>query len=245
MKKYTLMPVLVAPALLFAIGAAQNDDESEQDVVALGEAEVFIEFNSTDMDFGIHFFWDGDPWKRMKVVGPAENTMLNIKSGTNLALHGLTEGFFESAEPNTSVLSMEEFFERFPEGEYEYEGTTLEGNPIEGETEFTHTLPAPPENLFPPEGAMVNSAMPLVVSFDAVTEDLNGNPLTPELYDVVVETENEILRVFSLTLEGDEDEPSVTVPPEIVEPGLEYKLEVLVQEESGNRTISETKFTTF
>ena len=39
--------------------------------------------------------------------------------------------------------------------------------------------------------------------------------------------------------------PSVFVPPEFLENDTEYKLEVIVQEESGNRTIAESEtFTT-
>jgi hypothetical protein len=139
---------------------------------------------------------------------------------------------------------MEEFLARFPEGEYEFEGWTLEGDELEGEDELTHTLAAPPVNLYPADGDVIDASQRLVVSFDAVVSDLDGDPLTPELYEIVVETEGEILRKFTIVLEGDERNPSVLVPPSFVEPGLEYKLEVIVQEESGNRTIAETEFTT-
>ena len=56
--------------------------------------------------------------------------------------------------------------------------------------------------------------------------------------------ETEILRVLSVILEGDIAHPAVTVPPEFLQGGLEYKFEVIVQEESGNRTIAETTFCT-
>ena len=238
-----ILPFFMAPALAITAGVAVGhcDDDDE---LQLDEAEVFIEFNSTDEDFGIQFFWDGEPWKKMKVEGPDGRTVLKVRASRNLAQHGLTEGFFESAEPSADDLSMEEFFERFPEGEYEFEGRTLDHEEIEGETDFTHVLPAPPENLSPADDDMVDSTMPLIVSFDAVTQDLDGNPLDPELYEVILETENDILRVFSMILDGDVPNPSVTIPPEFMDPGTEYKFEVIVQEESGNRTISETEFTT-
>ncbi|MEW6074220.1 MAG: hypothetical protein AB1726_16700 [Planctomycetota bacterium] len=243
MKMHSFAPAIVlAPILALTLAAAARDGDEE---IELDEAEVFIEFNSTDGDFGIQFFWDGEAWKKMKVEGPEERTVLNVRAYRNVAAQGLTEGFFESDEPSLDELSMEEFLERFPEGVYEFEGRTLEGDELEGETEFTHTLPAPPANLYPADGAAVDSTLPLVVSFDAVTEDLDGNPLQPELYELVVENENDILRVFSLVLEGDVASPSATVPPEFLKAGLEYKFEVIVQEESGNRTISETEFTTF
>jgi hypothetical protein len=238
-----LLTIPMAAVLLAGLGAAPWSGDGDE--VELDEAKVFIEFNSTDEDLGIQLFWDGDAWKRMTVEGPNGKMVLDIKVRKNLGEQGLTEGFFESDEPSFDELPMDEFFERFPEGTYEFEGTTLEHEYLTGEAEFTHTLPAPPENLSPAEGDMVDSRSPLVLSFDAVTEDLDGEPLTPEHYEVVLETEGDILRIFSIILPGDRANPSVSVPAEFLEPDTEYKLEVIVQEESGNRTISETTFTTF
>ena len=87
--------------------------------VELDEAAVFIEFNSTDGDFGIQFFWDGDPWKRMRIFNSEGQKVLDITARNNLGEHGLTEGFFESAEPSKDKLPMEEFLERFPEGYFQ------------------------------------------------------------------------------------------------------------------------------
>ena len=243
MKKYSIsFLAILIPLLGFGVSAAPWGECDEE--IELDEAEVFIEFNSTDGDFGIQFFWDGEPWDRMKVEGPDGRRVLKVRASRNLRAQGLTEGFFESAEPSVEDLPMDEFLERFPEGEYEYEGRTLEGEELEGETEFTHTLPAPPENLWPADGDEVCSESPLVVSFDPVDEDLEGEDLEPELYEVIIETEGEILRVMTIVLEGDTKAPSVTVPPEFLSPDTEYKFEVIVQEESGNRTISETEFST-
>ena len=240
MKTSILTSTLMVSLAAAAAAAPRGGDEIELDA-----AEVFIEFNSTDGDFGIQFFWDGEPWDRMQLEGPDEEIKLRIRVKDNLADQGLTEGFFESAEPGLDELSMEEFLERFPEGEYEFEGESLEGEELEGETELTHTIPAPPANLFPRDGLAVSAASPLVVSFAAVTTDLHGAPLTPELYEVVVETEDDdIERIFSIILRGDIASPSVTIPPEFLQPDGDYKFEVIVQEESGNRTISETEFST-
>ncbi|MHC4415258.1 MAG: hypothetical protein ACYS0G_08245 [Planctomycetota bacterium] len=246
MTEYTRMwPVpLVAVVALFLGTAGWDDGDDGDDEILLDEAKVFIEFNSTDEDFGIQFFWDGEPWEEMEVEGPKGKTVLEVEVSRNVKAQGLTEGFFESAEPPVDELPMEEFLDRFPEGDYEFEGETLEGDELVGEAEFTHIIPAPPEDLFPEDGDMVDSMNPLVATFTAVTEDLDGEPLTPELYEVVVENENDILRVFSIILAGDVAFPSVTVPPEFLEPGT-YKLEVIVQEETGNRTIAETEFLVF
>jgi hypothetical protein len=243
-KQSTILALSTAALLAVTVAAAPLGGDDDKNELELDEAEVFVEFNSTDGDFGIQFFWDGEPWKRMKVEGPGGSKALNVRAHRSLTAQGLTEGFFESAEPSVDELSMDQFFERFPEGEYEFEGHTLDGDELEGETEFTHVLPAPPSNLFPAEGDEINAASSLVVSFDAVTQALDGSPLDPELYEVILETEDDILRVCTIVLEGDVAFPSATIPPEFLKPGGEYKFEVIVQEESGNRTISETEFTT-
>lgn len=236
-----LLPLLLAPWLVAEVVATPLGDGP----IELDHAEVFIEYNSTDGDRGIQFFWDGEPWKNMRVKNPGQRPVLTVNVRKNLKEQGLTEGFFESAEPDEEDLSEEEFFERFPEGVYEFRGKGLEGDGLAGSTVLTHTLPAPPSNLWPAHGDAVDASLPLTVSFDAVTEDIDGDRLEPELYEVVVETENDdILQVLSVILRGDTVAPAVTVPAEWLVADCEYKFEVIVQEESGNRTISETEFTT-
>jgi hypothetical protein len=209
----------------------------------LDEAEVFIEWNSTDTDFGIQFFWDSEGFTKMRVRNPDGKVVLDVKTNKNVKEQGLTEGFFESVEPPAAELSMEEFFERHPAGTYTFQGKSIEGEKLVGETELTHTLPAPPEDLFPAEGDVVPSTG-FIASFTAVTTDTDGFPLVPEFYELVIETENDILKVFSIILDGNVAFPQVSVPPEFLEANTEYKFEVIVQEESGNRTIAETNFMT-
>ena len=237
MKQTTkLWLVFLSPALLLTAEAASFGGEE----VPLDEARVFIEFNSTDEDFGIQFFWDGEAWEKMRVEDPREKAILRVRASDSLAEQGLTEGFFESGEPSIDELSMEEFFERFPEGTYEFEGTSLEGDELEGEAELSHTLPAAPGNLFPFEGAVIDARDPLVATFDPVGSDLEGHPLRPALYQVVVEVDDDHL--FMVVLDGDVARPAVTVPPEFLKAATEYKLEVIAQEQGGNRTIAETTF---
>ena len=71
MRSYAQMfPFLLVPiAAAVVVGAAAP--AVDHDELELEEAEAFIEFNSTDGDFGIQFFWDGDAWDRMKVAGDA------------------------------------------------------------------------------------------------------------------------------------------------------------------------------
>ncbi|MHC4952669.1 MAG: hypothetical protein ACYTGZ_02170 [Planctomycetota bacterium] len=220
-------------------GNGDDDDDDDEEEIELDEAAVDIEWNSTDDDYGIHFFWDGEAWENMKVENEDGKKVLTVKTKKNVRDQGLTEGFFESAEPDTSELSLEEFLERFPEGCYEFEGETIEGAELVGEAELTHTLPAPPENLSPSGGDTV-SKNGFTVSFDEVTEDTEGNAIDIEFYEVVVEKEDDdpILQTFKVILRP--GVTSVDVPGSFLESETEYKLEIIAQEESGNRTITET-----
>ncbi|MEN8150972.1 MAG: hypothetical protein ABFS86_14215 [Planctomycetota bacterium] len=233
-----LLLLTVGVVLLAVMGAVWSDALANGEEVELDEAEVFIEWNSTDTDYGIQFFWDCDGFTKMKVRNDDGKTILNVRTKRNLKDHGLTEGFFESVEPPSSVLSMEEFLDRFPEGEYGFVGKGIDGDTLVGEAEFTHVLPAPPTNLYPAEDDVV-SHLGFVASFDPVTKDTNGDPVTITQYIVVVEKEDDepILQTFTVILPP--TRTSVTVPAEFLEPDTEYKLEVIAQEESGNRTITE------
>jgi hypothetical protein len=221
---------------LLGLGAPAGAGE----VVELDDLSVHVEWNSTDTDYGIQFFWDSDGFTKMRVSNEAGNTVLDVKTKQNVRRQGLTEGFFESVEPPSSELNMEQFFERFPEGTYTFEGKGTEGEKLEGETEFTHTLPAPPANLSPGGGEIV-SAAGFVAGFDPVTQDTEGNALEVELYVLVLEKldDEPILQVLEVILPP--SRTSVTIPGEFLEPDTEYKLEIIAQEESGNRTITETE----
>ena len=81
------------------------------------------------------------------MVAPEDRVLLAVSNEGRLGLQGLTELFFESAEPNFDDLSAAEFFARFPEGEYEIEGLTLAGQSLESVSGFTHVMPAPPANI--------------------------------------------------------------------------------------------------
>ena len=81
-----MFPILLTPLLLLTLGAAPHWWWNHEEV-ELDEAEVFIEFNSTDGDFGIQFFWDGEAWDRMKVEGPNGRTVLKVRARRNLLPH--------------------------------------------------------------------------------------------------------------------------------------------------------------
>ncbi len=142
---YALATIFVAtPALVFA-------DEP------LDEAELFFELNDTDGDLGIHGFADGDAWKELEIEAPNDRELMKIKVKSKLKRQGVTELFFESAEPCfppeepgeeadcDDPLAPAKFLKRFPQGTYEIEVETLEGDELESEIHLSHKIPAAPE----------------------------------------------------------------------------------------------------
>ena len=249
---------LAAPGL----SVADHDDDEE---IPFDVAEVFFELNNTDGDLGIHALIDGDPWRRLVIEDPRERKLLNVYVRSRLRRQGLTEFFFESAEPPFDELSPATFFRRFPEGEYDVEGLTLEGEERESEVEITHRMPAP-------AAPTVNGAPmarqcddeepgfdaptvvgPVVISWPAVASthpDLGSPMNSPDItivnYQVVVEADldgpggEEFTTVFSVILPP--DVTSMTVPAEFLTQTDEFKYEVLAREESWNQTAVESCF---
>ena len=129
----------MAAAISVPTLAIAEDEEHEFE-----EAFVFFELNDTDGDLGIHGKVDGDEWKKVAIEGPDDSKILDVKAKAGARLQGLTELFFESAEPTFDELDPYVFFDRFPEGEYEWEGLTLDGEEIEGEVFLSHIIPAAP-----------------------------------------------------------------------------------------------------
>ena len=217
-----LLPVfLVAVVALILVAAAPVSwafGGHGHGKVELDEAEVFIEYNSTDGDFGIHFFWDGEPWKWMTVWNEHLWPVLNVSIRENVRAQGLTEAFFESAEPTLDELSFQEFLERFPEDEYRFRGRTLDWKRLVGEADFTHVIPCP---------------------FDEEDDEIEVNwvPGTPLLS---VEWD-EVTDVVELTqdIEPDELPDCIDGPADLIV-GYEAVFELVVLEDDEEQVYKET-----
>ncbi len=256
MKHAHLSRAFVATIAAFALSivapASSADDDGDE--IPFAEANLFFELNNTDGDLGIHALIDGDAWKKLEIEDPRERRMLNIRVTGRLRRQGLTEIFFESAEPRFAELSPAEFFDRFPEGEYEIEGQTLEGDELESIAELTHVMPAPAGEIkLNGEDAAANCdadplpsvGEPVVISWDPVTEShpelgRTGEMIEVVKYQLVVEREEPELLILSVDLPP--DVTSFEVPEDFTELGEEFKFEILVREESGNQTAVESCF---
>ncbi|HMB73926.1 MAG TPA: hypothetical protein VKQ06_10170 [Gammaproteobacteria bacterium] len=160
--KYPKIPVFVLAATMSLPTAAYawdwGDDDDEE---PFEEARLFFELNDTDGDLGIHGKIDGDEWKYLEIEDPGDRKMLMAWVRGRLRRQGLTELFFESAEPTFDELDPDDFFRRFPEGEYDIEGITLDGEERESEVYLSHIIPAAPSGVTiqgagDPEDAPVN-----------------------------------------------------------------------------------------
>lgn len=250
MKHLTILPVLILVLATFSMG--YKDGGAQIVPIPFDETKIIIEVNDTDGDAGIQVFIDGEAWKEVTIVSPDGNIFDTIRTG-NLGGLGLTKLFFESEEPSFVDFPLEEFLALFPEGEYEFRGETVDGDELVGASTLTHVLPCGPEILMPAEGAVLDPDVPVVIDWDPVTNELD--PLTAECQDQesprleIVGYEVIIERVVpEPLLEFSEELPAsttmVTARPEFVEPGAQFKFEVLAIEESGNQTITESFFCT-
>ncbi len=154
--KYLKLPIYALAAALLTAPTLANawywDDDDDDEEIPFEEARLFFELNDTDGDLGIHGKIDGDEWKRLEIEDPNERIMMKVRARGRLGRQGLTELFFESAEPTFDDLDPDDFFNRFPEGWYEIEGLTLDYEERESEVYLSHVMPAAPG----PEGTEVN-----------------------------------------------------------------------------------------
>jgi hypothetical protein len=249
---------MIASLITLMAGFGASAAFAEEEEIPFEEAEIYFELNDTDGDLGIHSLIDGEPWKHLEIEDPRGRQMLNIFVQGRLRRQGLTEIFFESAEPTFDELAPRRFFRRFPEGEYEIEGLTLEGQEMESVAELTHLLPAPPANV-QVNGAPVSEdcevdpgpevSSAITVTWDPVTLShpelgITSAPIEVILYQVVVE---DLVREITTTMEvlppEEPDEMAVELPATLTAPGGEFKIEIIVREESGNQTAMESCFT--
>jgi hypothetical protein len=238
---------LVAAVALVAVLLAAGEPAAAKQpkAVPLEDAKMIIEFNSSDQDVGVQFFLDGEGWKTVDVFAPQGKKIFSATAtGSLFSQGGGTELFMESEEPPLDELPLEEFFERFPEGDYLFVGRTADGHVrLVGNARFTHDIPAGAEIVGPPgaggEDCAQNVPIPAVIAWHAVTTSIEVEPLDIAGYQVVIEHGDQ---VFDIKLTA--DRTSVTVPPEFLDPGTRYGFELLAIEEGGNQTIAHGCFVT-
>lgn len=214
--------------------AASSKVDSSEEVTALessvagtpfDEAEVFFEFNTTDNDLGFQVFLDAEGWKRVSLTNPAGNSVGRILADGKLAEIGITELRFESAEPSPA-----EVLARFPAGNYTFRGLTVDGVSLLSRARLSHRF-APRPSITPRNGQVVDPRN-TVVRWDAPGA---------ERVEIIIE-HADLGHSFDVIVSG--STTRLTVPPQFLRRGKEYKIEILSIAENGNRTIAESTFRT-
>jgi hypothetical protein len=251
-RQMCMLPVFLVAMVALIVLAASPDCLADEHIMPFDEASIFFELNDTDEDLGIHALIDGEGWRKVKIKDPNRRNMLNVSVKGYLRQQGLTELFFESAEPSFDELLPEDFFSRFPEGKYEIEGITLEKDKLKSTVELRQVMPAPPENVLV-SGVPASEdcdefvpvvSEPVVISWDPVTDSHpevgEDGPIVVVKYQLVVEREEPTLLIYAVDLPPDVTE--FPVPEEFTALGDEFKFEILVREASGNQTAVESCF---
>jgi len=222
-------------ALLAATGAGAAE------TVFLDDASIIIEINDTDGDAGIQLFLDGEGWDYMAVFDPNGKMVLDFGAGGSIGEQGITELFFESAEPSFDDQPLAELLALFPEGYYRFRGMTTEGDRLNGAAKLTHAIPDAPIIVFPPDGAEGVDPDDTVIEWIEVLDPPGSRMIG---YQVIVERDEDdrSLKVFSVQIRR--GLTSVLVPPAFMMQNTTYKVEILAIERSGNQIISENEFET-
>lgn len=218
-------------------------------------AKLYVEHNATDEDTGIHGSFGAEGWSILCIWDPTGREVLVVDPLQRLDGLTMADIFFESREPESDEYSVDDLRADFPEGEYRVGAVDFEGRARTGVAVFTHDIPAEPEITSPrlveePEDA-AEAAVPttgLVVSWEPVTETIDGDPITPTGYEVIVTMEEfDDPHGFSrpvFDVHVPPDVGSLAVPDGFLLPATVYELEVLALEASGNQTISVGFFAT-
>jgi Fibronectin type III domain len=237
MKKHMrmLLVFLVAMVASIAIVAAPEGWAAQ---LNFAKAKIIFEFNSSGPDLGIQVSLDGEPWNEITIVDPQGTTIVEVEAAGRLKDFGLTELFAESNEPNFEDVPPEDILARFQEGVYRFFGTTVGGDRLVGRARLTHAIPDGPSDV---SAQMVNSSLVISWAAPPPVSSLTGQKINIVGYQVIVErADNDQLgaapRIFDIKLPP---VTNVTVPPQFLESGTEYRFEVLAIEAGGNQSITE------
>ena len=230
-------------------------DENEE---PFGAAVIIIEL--TDNDIELQIFADAFDWNRLRIFDPRERMIFDTRTRGRLNRQGgLSEMAFAS-EPSHYLVEeddydedVEDFLRRWPEGFYEFEGQRVRGlGPLDSEAYLSHVLAQIPEIIEPEEDEIVSPDEPLLIKWEPVTTRYIGDgPVEIIEYQVIVSQETPTRstpwidgdsRRSLINLPGDVTE--ISVPPEVLEAGATYEIEVLAIEASGNSSIGVVEFET-
>ncbi len=213
-----------------AVGLAASARAGE-----FSRARIYIEYNAIPDDLGFHVTLDGEDWSSLKIVNPNGKTIFDVAGKGAFKDLGMTELFFEGAEPALADFPLEDLLALFPEGTYTFMGVTVDGERLVSTSTLSHAVPARP-----PSSASVDGDT-VVISWSAVATVPDSRfPVRP----IVITGYQVLADSFQVTLPASARQ--VTLPVEFVQslaPGV-HPFEVLAIDASGNQTITEGTYVT-
>lgn len=245
--RYRILAMFISATMAMVSTISDSEARNRKDdrkwrgpTIALTAKRVYFEYNSSASalgDLGVHVFLDGQNWKKISIINPRGRTIFEVEGGGPYEELGMTELFFEGAEPDLADVPLAELLDRFPAGTYRFKGETVLGEIIIDRVPLTHAIPAGPTNV----SAQVGPGNTLVVSWDHVTAPPRGFPREP----INVVGYQVIVGAFQVTIPATSaPRQSVTVSPEFFASLASGKqlFEVLAIEAGGNQTITEASF---
>jgi hypothetical protein len=230
MKKAMFLSLFLAVAVLGGVQAAGLAQllRARGRTEPFEQAAMFVEFNHTDVDAGVHIQTDHDVGLReLCVVSPRGRIVAEMEWSTAPPL-GLTELRTESAEPDaTSALRA------YPPGEYRILGLTIEGDRLLSRVTLSHALLPAPEITSPADGDVVPTSGVIVM----------WNPVVGA-QDYIVEFEEDAPGGANLEMNLPGSATSFPVPDGFLKPDTPYKIGVAARGANGNRSLTEAEFRT-
>ena len=225
------MKRIAAPALL-AVGAfllASTAAEAK----SFGIARIYIEYNESANDLGFHVSLDGEDWETLEIRDPGGTVIFDVDSGGGYTDLGLTELFFEGAEPTLTDFPVDQLLARFPEGRYRFSASLAAGGRLASTATLSHTVPAGPQ-----VSTQILANGTIIIRWTPVTSSaaiLPPRPVTIVGYQVLVDPFEVILPATAT---------HVTLPPEFAASLTrgQHPFEVLAIEAGGAQTITEGVF---
>jgi hypothetical protein len=255
---FFVLAVLVLPLRALTVSAQEEDPcaSMEGETVTISHAYLYIEYNYTDGDLGVHGNFDDHGWSELCVYDPNGTLILHTLPAAQLGDLTMAGIFFESREPELDEFDFEDLIATFPEGEYAVRGMNIDGTVLTGFATFSHDAPLPPTIVQPAELGeddeggrdVVLSTDDFVVEWEPVTESVLGNPVEILGYEVIITADDYVAEhgfnqpIYDVHVPA--DRTSLSVPAEFWEPNTLYEIEILALEASGNQTISLGFFTT-
>jgi hypothetical protein len=199
----------------------------------LQAARVFLELDAAANDVALRVGLEGEDWRDIQVISPDGRLLFGARGQGPLSRLGLADLSFAGVAAPLDQVPLEHVLKAFPEGRYDFIGSTSLGQRVEGHDHLNHVVPAAPVIDVQVSGTTVT------ISWQPVTQVAEGFPEAPVdivAYRVLTD------KGFGATLPP--TATSLTLPSQVVDylGSGSHRVQVLAIEKGGNRTLSTGTF---